>query len=164
MGIIGSIRNRMGVLIVVFVGFALVAFILGDFLTTNRSFLGGNDNSLAVIAGEKISPQEFDVTVKQSEDQMKLQQNSDVLTSEQTEQARNQAWQQLLNDKLYGSQIEELGLMVSDDEVNDMVFGKFLHPGISGEKTFQDPATGKFAANSSGGGALTSKKELKRNA
>lgn len=144
MGIIGSIRNRMGVLIVVFVGFALVAFILGDFLTTNRSFLGGNDNSLAVIAGEKISPQEFEVTVKQSEDQMMLQQNSDVLTAEQTEQARNQAWQQLLNDKLYGDQIEELGLIVSDDEVNDMVFGKFLHQGISGEKTFQDPATGKF--------------------
>ena len=144
MGVIGSIRNRMGFLIVVFVGFALVAFILGDFLTTNRSFLGGNDNSLAVIAGEKISPQEFDVTVKQTEDQMKLQQNVETLNADQMDQARNQAWQQLLNDKLYGSQIEELGIIVSDDEVNDMVFGKFLHPGISGEKTFQNPATGQF--------------------
>lgn len=144
MAIIGSIRNRMGVLIVVFVGFALVAFILGDFLTTNRSFLGGNDNSLAVISGEKINPQDFEVKVKETEDMMKTQQNLESLTPDQSDQARNQAWQQLLNDKIYGAQIEKLGLTITDDEVNDMVFGKFLHPSISGEKSFQNPATGQF--------------------
>lgn len=143
MAIIGSIRNRMGVLIIVFVGFALVAFILGDFLTTNRSFLG-NDNSLATIAGETINPQEFDAKVREAEDLMKMQQNIESLTSEQSDMARNQAWQQLLNDKIYGAQIEKLNLVVTDDEVNDMVFGKFLHPGISGEKAFQNPATGQF--------------------
>ncbi|MEO8146669.1 MAG: peptidylprolyl isomerase [Bacteroidia bacterium] len=145
MAIIGSIRNRMGVLIVVFVGFALLAFILGDFLTTNRSFLGGgNDNSLAVISGEKINPQEFDGKVKEMEDLIKIQQNVENLTNDQQDQARNQAWQQMLSDKIYGKQIEKLGLTITDEEVNDMVFGKFLHPSISGEKSFINPATGKF--------------------
>lgn len=144
MAIIGSIRNRMGILIVIFVGFALLAFILGDFLTTNRSFIGGNDNSLAVISGEKIDPQTFDAKVKETEELMKLQQNAETLTAEQQDMARNQAWQQLLNDKIYGDQISKLGLTITDDEVNDMVFGKFLHPSISGEKSFVNPATGQF--------------------
>ncbi len=144
MAIIGSIRNRMGILIVVLVGFALLAFILTDFLTTNRGMLSGNDNSLAVIAGEKINPQEFDSKVKEMEEMMKLQQNTEVLSTEQMDQARNQAWQQMLSDKLYGAQIEKLGLSISDEEINDMVFGKFLHPSISGEKAFQNPANGQF--------------------
>ncbi|MFN5325123.1 MAG: SurA N-terminal domain-containing protein, partial [Bacteroidota bacterium] len=44
MAVIGKIRERAGLLIGI-VGFSLVAFILGDLLTTNSSFISGQDTN-----------------------------------------------------------------------------------------------------------------------
>lgn len=52
MAIIGKIRSKAGLLIGI-IGLSLVAFILGDLLTSNRSFIQGNTTTAGVIGGKE---------------------------------------------------------------------------------------------------------------
>ncbi len=141
MAVIGKIRQRAGLAIVV-VGFSLVAFILGDLLTSNRSFLGVETN-VAVIGGRKVKIQDFEARVQELENIYKL--NNDATTIDQSalQQLRDQAWGQLLNEELLVRQLNKAGIVVSEEELFDMVQGRHIHPQI--KEAFSDPSTGQFS-------------------
>ena len=141
MAIIGKIRNRAGLLIG-FIGLSMVAFILGDLLTSNRVFLSGNSTTAGVIDGQKISIQDFEARVQQNIENYKLSQGKDQVDNQTTDQLRDQTWGQLLNEELIGKQIAKTGLVVSSDELFDMVQGNNIHPQI--KQAFTDPKTGQF--------------------
>ena len=54
MALIGTLRNKMGIGVIIFVGLAIAAFTLGDLLG-NNSVLLGQDNNVGEIAGNTIS-------------------------------------------------------------------------------------------------------------
>lgn len=141
MAVISKIRQRVGLLIGI-VGFSLLAFILGDFLTSNSSFLRGTDTTVGVIGGKKFKIQDFESRVSEMEVNYKLNTNKDHIDQNTLDQLRNQAWGQLLNDELLGRQYEKTGLNVSPEEIFDMVQGKNVHPQI--KEAFKDPKTGEF--------------------
>ena len=60
MPIINTLREKMGRLVVIVVGFSIVAFVLTDVLS-NNSYLpgGGNNPDIGEISGECISYQNF---------------------------------------------------------------------------------------------------------
>jgi len=142
MAVIGKIRQRAGLLIGI-VGFSLVAFILGDLLTSNRSFLSGSDNSVAVISGKKIEVQDFESRVKQMEENYKLNTGKENVDQATLESLREQAWTELLNDYIMKPQFDKTGIKVSGDELFDMIQGKNPHPQI--KEAFKDPKTGEFS-------------------
>jgi len=142
MAVIGKIRQRAGLLIVI-VGFSLVAFILGDLLTSNRSFLTGSGTDLAVIGGKKVDIQTFEALVKQLEENYKLNTGNQVVDQATLESLREQAWTQMLNDEIMTSQYKKTGLKVSAEELFDMIQGKNPHPQI--KEAFKDPQTGEFS-------------------
>ncbi len=141
MAMISKIRNRAGLLIGI-VGFSLLAFVLGDFLTSNRSFLRGNDTSVGVIAGKKTSVQDFEARVQKEIENYKLSNNTDNVDQNTTDQLRDQSWNQLISEEVMGTQYKKLGITVGPDEVFDMVKGKNPHPQVV--KAFTDPKTGQF--------------------
>lgn len=141
MAVIGKIRQRAGLLIGI-VGFSLVAFILGDLLTSNSSFLRGTDTTVGIIGGKKFKIQDFEAKVGEMEVNYKLNTNKDQIDQNTMDQLRDQAWGQLLNDELLGKQYEKTGLNVSAEEIFDMVQGKNVHPQI--KDAFKDPKTGEF--------------------
>ncbi len=141
MAMISKIRNRAGLLIGI-VGFSLVAFVLGDFLTSNRSFLSGNDTSVGVIAGKKTNVQDFEARVQKEIENYKLSNNTDNIDQNTTDQLRDQTWNQLISEEVMGTQYKKLGITVGPDEVFDMVKGKNPHPQVV--KAFTDPKTGQF--------------------
>lgn len=143
MAVIGKIRQRAGLSIAI-VGFSLLAFILGDLLTSNRSFLGGNDDSVGIIGGKKISYQDFESKVIELENNYKLNQNKETIDQATQDQIRDQAWGQFLNDQLLGKQYSKIGINVSAEELFDMVQGKFVHQQI--KDAFKDQKTGQFSA------------------
>ena len=57
MALIGTLREKMGVGVVIFVFVAISAFVLGDLLGNNSVLL--NNNSVGEIAGRSISLEEF---------------------------------------------------------------------------------------------------------
>src|SRR5687768_299365 len=129
MAVIGKIRQRAGLLIGI-VGFSLIAFILGDLLTSNRSFLAGSDTSVAEIGGKKVEIQDFESRVKQMEENYKLNTGNETIDQATLESLREQAWTELLNDYIMDPQFDKTGIKVSGDELFDMIQGKNPHPQI----------------------------------
>lgn len=142
MAVIGKIRQKAGLLIGI-VGFSLVAFILGDLLTSNRSFISGSGTEVADIGGKKIEVQDFERSVKEMEENFKLNTGKETVDQATQESLREQAWTQMLNDYIMTPQFEKTGIKISGEELFDMIQGKNPHPQI--KEAFKDPKTGEFS-------------------
>lgn len=144
MAVIGTIRNKAGWLIIAIVGFGLAAFILGDLFNSNRSMFS-SDTSVAEIAGDKVSIQEFEERVQRIIDNYKLNSGEENIEQSLMDMLREQAWTQLVDEIVLKRQYEAAGVTVTSDELFDMVQGKNPHPQV--QKAFTDPKTGVFNAS-----------------
>ena len=59
MGIMSFLRNRLGLIMVVVIGLALFAFIIGEVVHYGSSFMNGDRTTIGEVAGEKISYDDF---------------------------------------------------------------------------------------------------------
>lgn len=142
MALIGTLRNKMGKIVVGAIMVTMVAFI-GTDLIGNSTLLGGGDNpDIGEIAGQGISNAEFQNKVDELSYNFAINTGRNPLQQE-TDQIRNQAWNALILEKAYGKQFEELGIVVTNDELVDMVQGSNISPQIM--QFFGDPQTGQFS-------------------
>lgn len=141
MAVIGKIRERVGLLIAI-VGISLLAFILGDLLTSNSSSFFGPPNRLAEVNGKNITINEFEAVYEQMLQNYKTNNQTDVVDQATQDQLREQAWTQILNEHIYGKEYEDLGLKVTSAELFDLVQGREVHPQI--KQAFTNPETGEF--------------------
>ncbi|MBO4740099.1 MAG: SurA N-terminal domain-containing protein [Bacteroidales bacterium] len=137
MAIIGTIRKHSGIAVTV-VGIAIVAFIIGDVFKRQSSV-----PDLAKIDGETVMHTTFEAKVKQIEDRYKRQSGKEQLSNDESFQLREQAWNEMLEEKILGKQYEKLGIVVSEKEMNDMFVGEFIHPYL--RQIFTDPNTGMYS-------------------
>jgi len=141
MALIGDIRKHSGLLVII-IGVALAAFVLGDLLS-NRSPQGGRGNNiLAEINGEKILATDFNQRVEENLEAQKLNTGKENLTSDEEFQIRQQTWDQVVNETLLAEEVSKLGLTVSTEELDDQIRGKNPHSYIV--QSFRDPQTGQF--------------------
>lgn len=85
--------------------------------------LGGKSNNVGSINGEDISYQEFASAVDQQRENQKKQTGKDV-DEQNLEQLRDQVWDALVTQKLLAEQIDKLGLIVSEDEIKEVILGE----------------------------------------
>lgn len=116
MATLEKIRSK-SVLLLVIIGVALLAFIIGDFLNSSRTIFGP-DNSVADIDGDKIEAGEF------QKRQEELTRNSNASSDEERAYQDQMVLRQMLIEKLRDTEFEKLGLTVTDEELNDAVNGK----------------------------------------
>ncbi|WP_425389569.1 peptidylprolyl isomerase [Ekhidna sp.] len=141
MALIGTLRNKMGKIVVGAIMVTMVAFI-GTDLIGNASFLGGGDNpEIGEIAGESITNTQFQNKVDELSYNFAINTGRNPLQQE-TDQIRNQAWNAMILEKAYEKQFDELGIVVTNDELVDMVQGSNISPQI--KQFFADPQTGQF--------------------
>ena len=140
MAVIEKIRGKANLLLV-FVGFSLVAFILGDFFSSNNG-MSSSDANIGEIDGKKVNVMDFEEKVQVQLTNYKLQSNTDNVDQNTTEQIREQTWNQLINEMVLTPQYEKLGITCSPKELLDMVQGKNPHPQV--KQAFTDPKTGVF--------------------
>jgi peptidyl-prolyl cis-trans isomerase D len=138
MAVIGQIRKRSGLLIII-VGIALAAFVLGDFLQPRS---GRRSNDIGVIAGENIPYPQFAKVADEQMELLRQNQNKDRLTPEEIFQTRLQAWNQMIGEVILGNEYEALGLTVSPEELFDQVQGTQPHAYIL--QYFRDPETNQY--------------------
>lgn len=138
MAIIGRIRKKAG-LAVALITVAILAFIFSDLWKRNA---GDRPTKLATVNGVDISFAEYERAVKNAEDNMKQQYGIANLSQEQSFAAKQQAYQSLLSQKLLHQECLNLGLGVSEDEMNDMFFGDFIP--VIVRQNFSDPKTGQY--------------------
>jgi peptidyl-prolyl cis-trans isomerase D len=139
MALIGKLREKMGVGVVIFVFVAISAFVLQDLLGNNSVLRG--DNGVGEIAGRKISLEEFQDAVKERESSYMLNFNRQPGDREMPG-IRQQAWEMLILRYAIQKQIQKTGTQVTVDEVEDMIHGKNVNESI--KQAFTNQQTGQF--------------------
>ena len=142
MATLETIRNKAGILITVFIGLALVAFILTDLLTSGRTIFSGNANEIAVIDGKSVSYSEFEQKLSQLEEWTKLQYRTSSLDENTMNRIMDQNWNQIERQTIMNEQYEDLGLTVTDAEMGNLFATATAHPAI--KQMFTDPNTGRY--------------------
>ena len=144
MALIGTLRDKMGTWVVVFVFVAIAAFILGDIFSGNSSILNWGQKNVGEIAGREISIDEFQSAIRERESNYFLQFGREAGEREQTS-LRQQAWDLLIARHAIQSQFAKVGVEVTDDEVWDMIQGKNVDENV--RQAFTNPENGQFDPN-----------------
>jgi len=144
MAVIMKIRNRLGAVILVLIGLAIVSFLLMDALNSNSSLLTGTSDAVGSINGEPVSIKAFDARYQETIENYKQQVQQTNVDEQTTLALRDQTWAQMVNEMLMSKEYEALGIQVTSDELLDMVQGTNPHPAVV--QAFSDPNTKKFDA------------------
>ncbi len=142
MALIGKIREKSWLLIVV-VGVALIAFILPELTKGSTPDFGPGS-----VGGEKVNPELYNQRVMEvgmMDEQQAAQQQKPYTTQDQ-ENSQDKAWGSIVEEMIFNSEYEALGIEVSQREVDAYLYGTdgfTVMPDLA--QSFSD-STGKFNA------------------
>jgi peptidyl-prolyl cis-trans isomerase D len=140
MAAIGSIRKHSTLLVIV-IGGALVAFILGDFLKKSNR----RDVNAGKVDGVEITIMGFNKKLDENIRRTKQQQRTQSLSTNETFRVREQTWEQIVKKILMDKQYKDLGITVTADEMFNLIQGPNPHPLI--KQYFVNPKTGRYDRN-----------------
>ena len=133
MATLEKIRGKAGLLIVV-VGVALFAFIIGDFLRSGSTFFRQSQEVVLNINGEKIKIYDYQQRLKAME--KRAEQSGTKITDEQRASLNNQLAQQYVQDYVLRQQADKLGLTVSPEELLALIIGDGVQPSMFAQQFF----------------------------
>ncbi len=142
MATLQKIRNH-GVILIVIVGLAMLAFILGDFLNSSSSFFNRSRENVGTIAGKDIHYTEYESAKDQLTEVYKIETGRNDFDEELSAQIRNQVWQMMLMDYSLRAEGEKIGMTITSDELSQLCIGENPHELIRGRRAFYDQ-TGNF--------------------
>lgn len=140
MGLMTFLRNRAGYILIGAIGFAIVAFLVGDAINVGKPFWAESQKVVGSVDGEEISIDQFGPKVDQSLAQFK-QQYGGSGNAQMQAMAVDNVWQGEIAGILLGKEYSRLGLTVSGDELFDLLQGKNPSPLIV--QYFGNPQTGE---------------------
>ena len=111
MAAIGSIRKH-GVLLLVIIGVALLAFLLGDLNKVADMF--SDRNTMVKINGTKFNDQ-YQKEFQQNLALWKIMYDKSSLEESENYQVHEMTWQQLVEGQLLDKELDKLGLVFSDE-------------------------------------------------
>ena len=143
MATLEKIRSKAAMLVVV-IGIALLAFIIGDFLNSGQSFFMMNQNKVATVNGTTIGVEEYQARVSARTEQMQAmyQQNGMSVPEGMSATIQMDVYDQMVSELLMSEELDAVGITVSDAELQDMLTGNNIHPEIA--RSFTNPETGVF--------------------
>lgn len=145
MAILQKIRNQ-SVLLLVVVGVAMLAFIIGDFLNSGATYFNQSRENIGKINGEAIHITEYTAAVDQMTEVYKIETGQTSLDDELSTQIRTSVWESLVNEKLLQAEADRIGLTVTAEELYDRTLGNNIHPIIMQRRAFYDE-NGQFNRN-----------------
>jgi peptidyl-prolyl cis-trans isomerase D len=140
MATLEKIRNRMGLLVAIFIGMALLLFVVGDMLNQGRSMFSKGQYEIAKVAGKSIPYTDFDQRVNTFVEINKIQTGQTSLDESTVDNIRNISWDYMIEEFIMSDEYKKLGIAVTGDELMDMIQGENPHPII--RQIFSDPQTG----------------------
>jgi peptidyl-prolyl cis-trans isomerase D len=143
MSAIQFLREKAGVFVAGLIGFSLFLFVVSDFFGRGRGerLKQKKYYEIGQIAGEYVGYQDFEERVQNLTEIYKLSGNNNP--DEATlENIREQVWQQMVREKIQEAQYKDLGISVSNDELDELVLGDDPHPIV--KQLFSDRSTGVF--------------------
>lgn len=141
MATLNKIRGKAGLLVIV-IGVALLAFIIGDLLHSGQTYFRMSANNIVTVDGEKISYEDFLKRVDELTEFVKMQSGQSSVSSEMTLQINQGALEELISGIVYTEEAKKVGLEVSEEEMSDLLQGENVSPII--RQLFTNPQTGIF--------------------
>lgn len=141
MATLNTLRTRGALILTIFIGLALLAFLLQD-LTNASSVFQSRRNRVGSINGNHISYQEFVAASDNLNKIVQMLYNRNSLTSEEMDQVRNMVWESYIHQYAFIPGFRRMGLMVWEEEQVDMIRGNFISPVI--RSMFTSPETRMF--------------------
>lgn len=121
MATLEKIRNK-SVLLFVIIIVALLAFILGDFLTSGRTYFS-HPSEVASANGVTVEYQDYQNKISEASEQMRKQGrdiSNDILSQN--------VLQGIVAEKLFNKEYEDLGITVTDTELTEALTGETPNP------------------------------------
>jgi len=146
MAIIGKIREK-SVLLVIIIGLALLAFILGGY--EKMSLSSDEGIGYGTVFGEKIDPIKLqdDISKFENSDRTEFQKQQREYTQKDQDASSDKAFNFRVETTILEKEYEALGLDVSDAEFDAYLYGTdgfTVMPDLAG--SFKDSVTGLFSA------------------
>lgn len=138
MALIGDIRKRSGLLVII-IGVALAAFILGDFLSTRPRYQSIN---IGEVEGKEIPILDYNQRFEENLNMRRQNAQNENLSAQEQFNVRQSTWEEMIREIILGKNYETLGLNISKEELDDLVRGPNPHNFI--RQSFTDPQTGTF--------------------
>lgn len=134
------LRERMGRILAIVIGGALLAFIIGEVGKSGGSFFRDDPDELGSVNGEKISYSTYKTRVDQNTEQVRAQYgqvNSQIAT-----RVQENTWDQMVNTAIITKEVDRLGLAIGKPELNALINGPTPSPQI--QQVFVNQQTGQF--------------------
>jgi peptidyl-prolyl cis-trans isomerase D len=138
MAAIEKIRRHSGLLIAI-IGIALLAFVLQDLFQSqgrNREF------NIAVVDGEKIPYQDFEIQKEKNLEARRSQTNNN-LSSAETYSIYNSTLEGMIKEHIMTKEYEAMGMSVTSDELYDQFMGDEPHQWVKQNFSNQDGSFNK---------------------
>lgn len=141
MATLEKIRSKAGLLVLV-IGLALFAFIIGDFLNSGSTFFRQSQEKIAEVDGEVIKIHDYQDLVDEMTEIYKMQSGSTNIPEEAQTQIRQAVFDGMVEDIVLNEATSKLGMTVSSEEMFDMVQGENISPMMQQMQMFINPQTG----------------------
>ena len=145
MAALGKIRQK-GIILICIIGFGLFAFIAEEAFRSCESSKNDQRQQVGEVLGEKISVTDFQKLVDEYTEVIKMQQGTDNLPEEQMNQVKDMVWNTYVQSKLVENEAKELGLTVTDGEMQN-ILNEGTNPMLL-QTPFVNQQTGRFDASS----------------
>lgn len=146
MAIIQKIRDKYAKVAGGVIAVSLIAFVLNDAFTSNSGSIFGSSTELAKVNGDAIEPIELDKRIREYNTVYTISNQGKQITDEVRDQIQEQAFKDLINEKIVDKQLKQLGIVVTAKEEKDLIYGANPSPMILQYPVFTNPETGMFDA------------------
>ena len=143
MATLEKIRSN-GVLILIVIGFAMIAFIIGDFLNSSTSLFSDQNKDVAVINGEGVKIDEYSGLMDQLNTVYKIEYGENAINDQVQDQIQEMVWDHLVINQVMSDEAASLGLQVPSSELKDLIVGNRISPLVYQRRIFADQETGNF--------------------
>lgn len=144
MAALQKIRSK-GILLIIIIGIGLFAFIAEEFFRSIETTTNESKQQVGKVYDETLSSQDFQKMYEEYESAWKFMRGTTSLTEQESNQARDNVWQMYVNYKLVAHECEQLGLTVTDGELQQ-VLQAGTNPALM-QTPFRNEKTGRFDAN-----------------
>lgn len=127
MATLNDLRTKGGVIVMIVIAVALVAFLLGDLFSSGSTF-SSRASRVGKINGKNIEYQEFLVHTENVKNLYAMMQGSSAFDSETYDAIYQEAWNDMIMTYSFAPSFQRLGLTISEAEMKDMVNGKYISP------------------------------------
>ena len=131
------IRNH-GALLILIVGVAMLAFILGDFLRDGGTLRNRDRENIGEIAGNKIHFADYQSIKDQYEELYKIELNQNSFNAELESQIRNEVWNSIVSDNMFREEFKKIGMDITNEELTELCLGDNPHRFLQSFRMFRD--------------------------